>query len=363
MSCGRLSVSSSDGFHYDEVFAGDFSEFVVQYFHAFIRRERHAPGDAVVGEDHTVLLEGLEYDLCFFGEACHVEVVAEAEAFTHSGQLRVVELAGEVGSGMNVGPACLGNGEAKSMVYFAALKLIVTNDGGEDGEAGCVGGGPTGGAKRVAVQIEDRSLGCFPTVVGSLHAEELEELATGGIDDDGMAVAIFVDHITLHVQEREESALFAGAVFAGPAFDGEIVGDGVGAFVRFIGVAGDLDLDEFLVGGNEDVSHVVIGTELEVSADAVDQVLSVGGDGPMRDVGVPGVVLGEDLQFGDDGIRFWGIEGNGLGKNGRFFRTGGESDHTAEGKASNDHGSNQSLVKRASICCNDSDVHTTVHGL
>ena len=85
------------------------------------------------------------------------------------------------------------------------------------------------------------------------------------------------------------------------------------------GVAKTFSMNEFLVGGNEDVSHIVVGSELEIGADAVDQVLGVGGDEPLGDVCVPGVIFGEDLHLGDDGISLGGVEGDGPGENGRIL--------------------------------------------
>lgn len=305
-----------------EVGTFDFSEFGVEVGHAGVGGGGDGPGEAVVGDEHAVAFEG--GDDCFrvrreFGV---VEIGAEAEAFSHAGEGGVFIVAGEVSGGVGVGATGFAEGDAEGVVDDAALEFVETDDGGEDGETGGVGGGPGFGAEGIGTEVEDCGTGGGPACVGFFHLVELIEFSGLDIDDESVSVAAFFAEIALVLIEGEGREFFSVVVDGievvdGPAFDGGVAGDGIGAGVGFVGEFPEGDFDFFLRRIDEDEVHVGVHAEGEIRADGLDDLRGVGVEGPIFDEDVPVIVGGEDFEAGENGIGIGGVEGD------RFFDLNG----------------------------------------
>ncbi len=193
----------------------------------------------------------------------------------------------------------------------AAFDFIVAYDGGEDWQAGGIGGGPALGSKLVGVKVEDGSLGGLPATIGFSHDVKFVETSCGGIDNDGVSVT--GRFVALDLIECEFPAGRIAFVVNGPAFDGDVIRDGVRAFVGFAGVVGNFDGDFFLVRRDNDEGHIPVVAQGFVGADGLDDLFGVWMEGPFGDVGIPGVVFREDLHGPEDAVSLRGIEHDGLG--------------------------------------------------
>ena len=88
-----------------------------------------------------------------------------------------------------------------------------------------------------------------------------------------------------------------------PPFHRSFVRNGIRAGVRLGRIVGDLDGYGRLVRGNENEAHVQIEAEALVGTHGGHDLFGIRMDGTVGDVFVPGVILGEDLQGRDDGVR------------------------------------------------------------
>ena len=135
---------------------------------------------------------------------------------------------------VDVGVAGGGEGDADRVVDRARCHLLVTDEAGEDRQAGGIGGGEALGATVRAVEIPDRAPVGLPALVLFVGepAVHLVELAVGVVEADDVAVALAV---LAALDRRVERDLVLAVV--GLALDLELGLDwlGVGADDRCTG--------------------------------------------------------------------------------------------------------------------------------
>ena len=234
-----------------------------------------------------------------------VEIGLEADAHAHGRKGGVFFVAGVMGGGGDVAFAGFDDGEANGVGDFLFDgDFVVADEAGEDGEAGGVGAGPAffalggGGFGKV----EHRPAAALPGAVFIPRTPEFVELVFFDVDAEDVAVA-------------------GGVGAAGEdAFDLDVVGDGVGAFVGFVGV---LEFDVVARGFGVDelegdaVFGAPVGMQRLVSADLRDDGGGLRIDRLLGNIAVPFVLLGEDGELGEKkilGCRFDGrLGGGGLG--------------------------------------------------
>ena len=93
------------------------------------------------------------------------------------------------------------------------------------------------------------------------------------IDDAGVPVAALLEHVALHVVQRQRLAGRLPLIIGGPAFDGRIVGHGEGPLVRFARDSSTTFTSHArLVGRHEDKAHVGVVAQRLLGADRGDDV-------------------------------------------------------------------------------------------
>ena len=158
----------------------------------------------------------------------------ETETQAHRRQVGVGAAAGVVGRRVDVGPLRRVDGEAQGVVDLPFLHLVVAHEAGKHRQAGRVGRGPAVGTQGVGAQVEHGARAGRPALTAGVGVEELVEQEVVGVEDQHVAVA--------------------GRV--GPALDGRVGRDGIGAGVALVGVVeGDGDLG--LRGAHDDVGDAV----------------------------------------------------------------------------------------------------------
>ena len=117
---------------------------------------------------------------------------------------------------------------------------------------------------------------CQPA--GLFHLVELVEHAVERIDDNGVAVAVFVEFVALHVVECDVGGSSRGGSRPASLRSARCRAR-VRAFVGFVGIGDDLHIHAFLVRRHEDEAHVGVAAERFADTDGGDEVPRFGCSG------------------------------------------------------------------------------------
>ena len=109
---------------------------------AGVRSARDVHGGAVVCEDEAIFFHGVENDLIRGGERGHIEGGFEAESRAHRRSGGVAGSGSPMGGGRSETGARILQRETNRVIDGSSGDVVVTNESGEDGEAGGVGAGP-----------------------------------------------------------------------------------------------------------------------------------------------------------------------------------------------------------------------------
>ena len=199
---------------------------------------------------------------------------------------------------VNVGPPGFVHGEAQGMFHQAACHFVVAHHGGEDRQARRVRRRPTVGPQFVRVQIELRGAGRLPVVTDFAALVQFVQQVVNRIDHQYVPVGVFLPALRVRQLSTIER----------PAFDRCVAGNGERPRVRFIGVADELHRHGFLVARHDREAHVEVVRQPLAGPDAGDHRLRVGRHRPARNIFMPRVVGGKDLQGGQNLVGLGRIE-------------------------------------------------------